>query len=77
MDIAELKEMNIASLTQIAKDLNVAGGNRNAQAGVDFQDPASPDRENRIDFLGGSIGDASRRIRIFAGSRLQTTAGAG
>ena len=25
MDIAELKEMNIASLTQIAKDLNVAG----------------------------------------------------
>src|SRR5256884_1199680 len=25
MDIAELKEMNIAALTQIAKDLNVAG----------------------------------------------------
>ena len=25
MDIAELKEMNIASLTQIAKDLNVMG----------------------------------------------------
>src|SRR5512141_882601 len=25
MDIAELKEMNIATLTQIAKDLNVAG----------------------------------------------------
>jgi hypothetical protein len=49
MDIAQLKEMNISALTQVAKYLD-SGSFRYAEAGTDFQDPASADRKERLHF---------------------------
>ena len=68
MDIAELKEMNIASLTQIAKDLNVAGATGMRKQELIFKILQAQTEKKRTDFLGGSVGDSSRRLWISAGS---------
>ena len=68
MDIAELKEMNIAALTQIAKDLNVVGATGMRKQELIFKILQAQTEKNGLIFSEGSAGNPSRRIWIFEGA---------
>ena len=43
LNLQELKEISIQNLNKIAKTMEIEGSARNAETGIDFQDPESPD----------------------------------
>ena len=74
MDIAELKEMNIAALTQIAKDLNVAGATGMRKQELIFKILQAQTEKNGLIFSEGVLETLPGRIWIFEGARLQLSA---
>ena len=74
LNISELKDMSIQKLTQVAKELNVAGATGHAQAGADLPDPEGADRAERIHLLRRRPRGAARRLRLPARARLQLPA---
>ena len=76
LNISELKDMSIQKLTQVAKELNVAGATGHAEAGADLPDPEGADRAERVHLLGGRARSAARRVRVPARAGLQLPAGA-
>ena len=66
LNIRDLKEMNIASLTQVAKDLNVPGYTGMRKQELIFQILKAQTEAQRSDFLGRSSGMPARGIWISA-----------
>ena len=75
--IAELKEMSIQKLTQVAKDLNVAGATGMRKQELIFQILQGADRAERAHLLGRRARSAAGRLRLPARARLQLPAGPG
>ena len=74
LELSALKELDIAELTKIARQLDIPAATGVAQAGADLRDPPRADREERPHVLRGRARDAAGRLRLPARAGLQLPA---